>query len=93
MAKAYRVKPNDNVAMMLESASVEESVSFGDGVSLAVTALSDIPAGHKIALVDMLPHDRVIKYGTVIGEACADIRAGEHVHDHNMEGLRGRGDR
>ena len=33
------------------------------------------------------------KYGEVIGAATRDIRVGEHVHVHNVEGKRGRGDR
>jgi altronate dehydratase small subunit len=32
------------------------------------------------------------KYGQMIGRASAAIAAGEHVHVHNVEGVRGRGD-
>jgi altronate dehydratase small subunit len=35
----------------------------------------------------------VIKYGETIGLATSDISPGEHVHVHNVEGQRGRGDR
>ena len=51
-------------------------------------ALNDIPLGHKIALVDIRAGDKVIKYGRVIGVATRDIRAGEHVHTHNLKSLR-----
>ena len=37
--------------------------------------------------------EHIIKYGEVIGGASADIRKGEYVHIHNLEALRGRGDR
>jgi altronate dehydratase small subunit len=37
--------------------------------------------------------DDIMKYGEVIGAAVRSIRAGEHVHVHNLEGKRGRGDR
>jgi len=41
----------------------------------------DIPAGGDI-----------IKYKEVVGRAAVDIKAGECVHIHNVEGKRGRGD-
>ncbi len=33
------------------------------------------------------------KYGQVIGRATKDIEAGGHVHVHNLESTRGRGDK
>jgi len=35
----------------------------------------------------------LIKYGETIGSATEYIKQGDHVHVHNVEGLRGRGDR
>jgi len=35
----------------------------------------------------------VIKYGEVIGRATKDIGEGTHAHVHNIESLRGRGDK
>lgn len=43
-----------------------------------------IPAGHKIALRDILPGEQVIKYGYPIGHATAFIPQGAHVHTHNI---------
>ena len=48
-------------------------------------ALSDIPLGHKIALTDFAVGDTVIKYGHDIGKVVADIKAGDHVHIHNLK--------
>jgi (2R)-sulfolactate sulfo-lyase subunit alpha len=48
-------------------------------------ALQDIPLGHKIALTDMSADGSVIKYGADIGRVVADIKAGEHVHTHNLK--------
>lgn len=45
-------------------------------------SLSD---GHKRALCDISHGENIIKYGFPIGHATADIRAGEHVHSHNMK--------
>jgi altronate dehydratase small subunit len=53
----------------------------------------DIPFGHKLALRSVAAGDRVVKYGEVIGVATRPIAAGDHVHVHNVDGLRGRGDR
>jgi len=34
-----------------------------------------------------------VKYGEPIGIATRDIRSGQHVHVHNLESARGRGDK
>ena len=56
-----------------------------DDRDLAVTAKSDIPIGHKVALRDYQPGDTVIKYGVDIGKVVAPIRQGEHLHVHNVK--------
>ena len=50
-----------------------------------LTARSDIPLGHKIALRDHQVGDSVIKYGHDIGRVVQPIRQGEHVHVHNLK--------
>lgn len=52
---------------------------------VSITALQDIPIGHKVALRDMAPGDTVIKYGIDMGRVVAPIRAGEHAHVHNIK--------
>ncbi|OIQ50702.1 (2R)-sulfolactate sulfo-lyase subunit alpha [Pseudodesulfovibrio hydrargyri] len=47
--------------------------------------LEDIPIGHKIALKPLAKDDTVIKYGTDIGRAVMPIKAGEHLHVHNVK--------
>jgi altronate hydrolase len=49
-----------------------------------VTAIDDIPAGHKVAVRAVAAGAPVHKYGEVIGIARADIPAGAHVHLHNL---------
>ena len=41
--------------------------------------------GHKYALCDIKKGENVIKYGNPIGHATKDIKAGEHVHSHNLK--------
>ncbi|SQI44152.1 galactarate dehydratase [Leminorella richardii] len=57
-----------------------------------VTLRNAIPAGHKFAIRAMARHDEVYKYGESIGRATQAIELGEHVHVHNVESERGRGD-
>lgn len=45
----------------------------------------DIPLGHKIALKDFKPGDTVLKYGNDIGKVVEPIKAGDHVHVHNVK--------
>ncbi|MFC1942716.1 UxaA family hydrolase [Chloroflexota bacterium] len=92
--KALVLDSKDNVATALcqlekgASASVEISSSI-----VNVDILTPIPLGHKFALKDIKQGEPITKYGETIGQATMKINKGEHVHVHNVEGLRGRGDR
>lgn len=41
--------------------------------------------GHKYATRDIKAGENIIKYGNPIGHAIVDIKAGEHVHNHNIK--------
>ncbi|MEW6577969.1 MAG: UxaA family hydrolase [Chloroflexota bacterium] len=95
MKKVFVVEKEDNVGT-----AVGEPIRAGETVGtegrerdLTVVARADIPYGHKIALRDIPKGAQVTKYGLSIGSALADIRAGDHVHVHNVESNRGRGDK
>jgi arabinonate dehydratase len=49
-----------------------------------VSALVTIPAGHKLAVRDLAQGAAVRRYNQIIGFATRPIRAGEHVHVHNI---------
>ncbi len=94
MLMALVLHENDNVATALRP------LNSGDGVGveaagnvIKIPLRQPIPFGHKFALRDIKAGERIIKYGETIGQATAGIKQGEHVHVHNVEGLRGRGDR
>lgn len=90
---AVVINKNDNVATAVKDLSAGEEVYITiDGQEVKITLLSDIKFGHKFAIVDIKKGENVIKYGEVIGRATSDIKKGEHVHVHNIESLRGRGD-
>ena len=53
--------------------------------SIEVTAKSDIPIGHKLAIKALAKDATVIKYGVDIGRVVAPIQVGEHTHIHNLK--------
>ncbi len=55
------------------------------GEKLRMEAQADIPLGHKIALKNFGEGDTVLKYGHDIGKIVAAVKAGDHVHVHNMK--------
>jgi len=76
-ARLLTLNPDDDVAIAL--APIGRGEPTGPG-----PALTDVPRGHKIALTDLPAGALVHKYGHVIGMASRPIRAGEHVHTHNL---------
>ena len=56
-----------------------------DDKEVTITAQSDIPIGHKLAVRPLAVNDTVIKYGVDIGRAVAPIRVGEHAHVQNIK--------
>jgi len=87
---AILINPKDNVAIAIRPLKRgEKAVARGHGIELEVEMLDDIPFGHKVAVIPMATGTKVIKYGEVIGETTAEIAPGQHVHGHNVRGLRG----
>jgi hypothetical protein len=83
------ISAHDNVATALEPLEPGTTISAG-GMTLAIG--DRIPRGHKVALRPLARGEAVVKYGSAIGTAVSDIAAGAHVHTHNVESGRGRGD-
>ena len=78
MAKFFKINELDNVAVALEP--IKKGFSEN-----GITALDDIPFGHKILLYDLKRGDNVIKYGNPIGYISEDTKAGSHIHSHNLK--------
>jgi len=90
---ALMLSAKDNVATLLEDASPGAKVQVRLGRETStVNARENIPFGFKIALTDIGRGADIIKYGEIIGIASQDIKQGDIVHIHNLEGGRGRGD-
>ena len=76
MISLLQIHPGDTVAVApssIEAGTVERGITC-----------EAIPAGHKVALVDIAEGAEVIKYGFPIGRATCAIKAGQHIHSHNM---------
>lgn len=81
-----KVNDKDNVITLINGHKKGEVI---DNIVL----LNDINKGHKVALDDIKKGEHIIKYGEPIGMASINIKKGEHIHIHNLEGIRGRGDK
>ena len=79
--RCLRLRADDTVGLATNSLSAGTDILAGD---LLVRLREDVPAGHKVALVDVSEGGEVRKYGQVIGVATRAIGAGEHVHTHNL---------
>jgi altronate dehydratase small subunit len=90
---AIVIKRQDNVATAIRDIPAGKTAAVGvEEESMDIKVSQDIPFGHKLALRPILSGEEILKYGTVIGRATQGIEPGEHVHVHNVESLRGRGD-
>lgn len=93
-ASALVMEISDDVATALRDLASGETITYRLGTEEVQLVLCDpIPFGHKMAIRDLAIGDSVHKYGEVIGRTTAAIYKGQHVHVHNVEGIRGRGDR
>ena len=92
-SRAVVVDERDTVATALADLAAGEVLMLrAGGEDCRITLGGPIPFGHKLALVTISAGAPVRKYGQVIGRAMREIAPGAHVHVHNLESLRGRGD-
>lgn len=91
--KAIIMNEKDNVATVLTDVDKNDVVQVRTGEkSVEVRVQGKIQFGHKFAMKKISKGENVIKYGEAIGQATQDIGEGQHVHVHNVESLRARGD-
>ena len=86
----FQIEMNDNVATALTEIKAGQTAKIlGDHLpeQTEITALTDIPVGHKIALRDIAKDEPIRKYDVVIGGATEEIRQGAWVHLHVMKSL------
>ena len=78
------IDEKDNVAVALRDLAAGEKVAAGQ--TAPVTVAEPISAAHKIALRNIEPGEKIIKYGEPIGRSIQSIQQGAWVHTHNIEG-------
>lgn len=85
MQNFIKINDNDNVVVAIETIKQGETIQVPgfDGEN-GVTALEEIPAGHKMALCDLAEGEPVIKYGFRIGLAKEPVKKGAWIHTHNI---------
>jgi altronate hydrolase len=83
------ISDRDNVATALEPLAAGRELRVGN---VSIRLREEIPRGHKVALRTIAAGEPIVKYGSPIGIATADVAAGAHVHTHNVASSRGRGD-
>lgn len=78
---AIRLHETDNVAIARVPLSAGGTIVVA-GNTVAVK--DNVPAGHKVALVDVAEGAVIRRYGQEIGRTRKAIEAGQHVHVHNL---------
>lgn len=92
MPRAIVLNPADNVATLLDAGHAGDACALEGERTGTLVLLQDVPFGHKVCVTKTSAGQEILKYGQVIGRASQAIRAGEHMHVHNIESARARGD-
>src|SRR5215472_2152754 len=72
----------DDVAIAKRPLVPGTRVARAGGAELVAGQL--VPSGHKVAIAGIAAGAPVRRYGQIIGFATRPIRAGDHVHEHNL---------
>lgn len=80
--KYLKINADDNVAVAIVDLKANEVIVV-NGVNIQLK--QDVPAGHKVALVDFAEGENVIKYGYPIGHAIKTIKQGEWINEENIK--------
>lgn len=82
------IHPGERFCVPAGQNAIDSESQQGNGTGAGgrneITALEEIPAGHKMAVCDIPEGGEVIKYGYRIGNAKEPIRAGAWIHTHNI---------
>lgn len=82
MQKFIKINEADNVIVAIETIAKGEIVDVNGST---ITAVEEIPAGHKMAIEDIEEGAKVIKYGFAIGLTKEPVKAGAWIHTHNIK--------
>ena len=82
VAPVILLHPDDNILVCVKQFHPGDEICI-DGEKLISEI--DIAVGHKIARKNLLPGDKVYRYGAPIGSMTQAVAKGQHVHMHNMK--------
>ena len=84
---ALLLNPQDDVAIARADLAPGTVLILegGDQTGTQIPLHRPIPAGHKVALREIVVGEPVHRYGHVIGFATQIIAPGDHVHSHNLD--------
>lgn len=90
MINALIIDEKDDVVVAIEPIEKGTEINYvmKDSTVKKLTALDDITIYHKIATRNVSKGYPITKYGEHIGVASIDIKAGMHVHSHNVDSVR-----
>ena len=92
MIEAFVLNPGDNIGVALVNLKPGASAKiYGQESRVKIT--NPVPYQHKFSITPINTGMEIIKDGVVIGKATKDIGQGQHVHIHNMTGLRLKGNK
>lgn len=75
--RTIRMQASDNVAIVANDGGLPAGTVLEGGLVL----VEGVPQGHKVALVDLLDNDPVIRYGVIIGYANGAIPRGSWISE------------
>jgi len=82
----HETSDNVGVAVVdIEAGSDCDGRTLSDNEPRKAHSEEAIPLGHKLALKDFAVGDPVTKYGCTIGTIVQPVKAGHHVHTHNLK--------
>ena len=82
MKEYIKINPADNVAVAITPLTKGTVIEI-DGKT--ITLVTDIPAGHKVALQDIAEGENVIKYGFPIGHVLHDVKEGSYLNHNDIK--------
>lgn len=71
-ALTIRVHDGDNIAIVINTRSLPAGIALADGTVL----VEGVPQGHKVAPINLVEGDAVIRYSEVIGYAVEPLPRG-----------------
>jgi hypothetical protein len=81
--RLIQLHADDNIAVLKCMLPAGEVVTICG--EQRVVSNHDLVLGHKLALTNVRPGEKILKMGVPIGSAICEIAVGEHVHIHNIQ--------